>query len=130
MQMHAQAAQWRIAPHAPLLPAGTVLPGHPQRPALLHHTAVARRSPATHEGRIILMHAIAHIEVNASNLALDAIWFNADLALWPLPDNAHVQVAYRLDVNEFRGQQNLQLMVEWLAPAVVAAGSMVQPVYG
>ena len=74
MQMHAQAAQWRIAPHAPLLPAGTVLPGHPQRPALLHHTAVARRSPATHEGRIILMHAIAHIEFNAINLALDAIW--------------------------------------------------------
>jgi single-stranded-DNA-specific exonuclease len=65
-----------------------------------------------------------------ARLALDAIWFNADLALWPLPDNAHVQVAYRLDVNEFRGQQNLQLMVEWLAPAVVAAGSMVQPVYG
>ncbi len=74
MQMHAQAPQWRIAAHAPLLPVGTVLPGHPTRPTLMHHTAVARRSPATQEGRVILMHAIAHIEFNAINLALDAIW--------------------------------------------------------
>lgn len=41
---------------------------------LLRHTEVARRSPATPEGRAILLHAIAHIEFNAINLALDAIW--------------------------------------------------------
>lgn len=74
MQMHAQASDWLIASQAPTLPEGTILPGHPERPALLRHTEVARRSPATHEGRIILMHAIAHIEFNAINLALDAIW--------------------------------------------------------
>ncbi len=50
------------------------LPGHPERPPLLPHTAVARRSPATREGRAALIHAIAHIEFNAINLALDAIW--------------------------------------------------------
>lgn len=38
------------------------------------HTEVARRSPATPEGRAVLLHAIAHIEFNAINLALDAIW--------------------------------------------------------
>lgn len=74
MQMHSQAAQWEIAEQAPALQPATPLPGHPERPALLHHTQVARRSPATPQGRIVLMHAIAHIEFNAINLALDAIW--------------------------------------------------------
>ena len=74
MQMHQQAAQFAIAPCAPALVSGIELPGHPERPALLRHSEVARRSPATLQGRIILMHAIAHIEFNAINLALDAIW--------------------------------------------------------
>lgn len=74
MHMHEQATQYTIAQQAPKAPADIVLPGHPERPALLRHTEVARRSPATLEGRIILMHAIAHIEFNAINLALDAIW--------------------------------------------------------
>lgn len=74
MQMHAQAGLYRIAPKAPTLPPGTILPGHPPRPELRKHTEMARRSPATAEGRVILMHAIAHIEFNAINLALDAIW--------------------------------------------------------
>ena len=74
MDMHAQASRYTIAEQAPVLPAGTALPGHPERPALLRHNEVARRSPATPEGRVILMHAIAHIEFNAINLALDAIW--------------------------------------------------------
>ena len=41
---------------------------------MLRHTDVARRSPATPQGRAILIHAIAHIEFNAINLALDAVW--------------------------------------------------------
>ena len=60
------------APQGPTDP-GT-LPGRPQRPVLLSHTEVARRSPATPEGRAALMHAVAHIELNAINLALDAVW--------------------------------------------------------
>jgi uncharacterized ferritin-like protein (DUF455 family) len=35
---------------------------------------VPRRSPFTLEGRAALLHAIAHIEFNAINLALDAAW--------------------------------------------------------
>ncbi|WP_020682895.1 single-stranded-DNA-specific exonuclease RecJ [Marinobacterium rhizophilum] len=50
----------------------------------------------------------------ASGLAIDAIWFNIDTALWPDTSVQRVRVVYRLDVNEFRGQRNLQLMVEHL----------------
>ena len=74
MDMHAQATHYTIAAQAPALPADVQLPGHPPRPELLHHSAVARRAVSTPEGRVILMHAIAHIEFNAINLALDAIW--------------------------------------------------------
>ena len=75
LDMYARAAQFSIDAHAALAaPADVALPGHPEKPALLRHTEVARRSPATPEGRAVLMHAIAHIEFNAINLALDAIW--------------------------------------------------------
>ena len=48
-------------------------------------------------------------------LLLDAIWFNADLSMLPLAENSRIHAAYRLDVNEFRGQQSLQLMLEYLS---------------
>ena len=73
LDLQARAAHISIAPEAVLTePVG--LPGHPERPALRHHTEVARRSPATPLGRAVLLHAIAHIEFNAINLALDAVW--------------------------------------------------------
>jgi uncharacterized ferritin-like protein (DUF455 family) len=53
-------------------PAG--LPGRPARPALMAVHAVTRRSPFTPGGRAALLHAVAHIEFNAINLALDAVW--------------------------------------------------------
>jgi uncharacterized ferritin-like protein (DUF455 family) len=62
-----------IAPDEVLVPAGA-LPGRPARPALVAHTALARRSPFTPAGRAALLHAVAHIEINAVNLALDAVW--------------------------------------------------------
>ena len=57
----------RLEPHTPL-------PGRPPRPVLVEATAVPRRSPFTAEGRAALLHAVAHIEFNAINLALDALW--------------------------------------------------------
>jgi uncharacterized ferritin-like protein (DUF455 family) len=48
-------------------------PGRPARPELVHPRDLPRRSPGTTEGRAALIHAIAHIEFNAINLALDAI---------------------------------------------------------
>ena len=55
---------------APVLP----LPGRPARPELVPPLAVKQRSMCTVEGRATLIHALAHIEFNAINLALDAIW--------------------------------------------------------
>ena len=48
------------------------LPGRPERPRLVPPKEVAMRSAFTPEGRAALLHAIAHIEFNAINLALDA----------------------------------------------------------
>ena len=56
------------------LQATLPLPGRPARPRLVPPAAVPRRSPTTREGRAALMHAVAHIEFNAINLALDACW--------------------------------------------------------
>ena len=50
------------------------VPGRPDRPRLVHPARVPRRAIATTEGRAALMHAVAHIEFNAINLALDACW--------------------------------------------------------
>ena len=58
-------------------PAG--LPGRPDRPRLVPPKDVPMRSPFTLEGRAALLHAIAHIEFNAINLALDAVWRFAGL---------------------------------------------------
>jgi uncharacterized ferritin-like protein (DUF455 family) len=58
---------------APLQHAGP-LPGRSARPALVAPTAVKPRSPFTPQGRAALLHAVAHIELNAINLALDAVW--------------------------------------------------------
>lgn len=48
--------------------------------------------------------------------ALDAIAFNIDLDVWPNPTIHYAQVAYTLDINEFRGNQSLQLMVSSISP--------------
>jgi len=46
---------------------------------------------------------------------VDAIAFNVDLDTWPDESVREVDIAYRLDVNEFRGRQSLQLVVEYLS---------------
>ncbi len=55
------------------------LPGRPDRPLLQAHVMPRSRSAFTPEGRAALLHAIAHIEFNAINLALDAAWRFPDL---------------------------------------------------
>jgi uncharacterized ferritin-like protein (DUF455 family) len=57
---------------------GTI-PGRPDRPELVPPRLVGRRSMATLEGRAMLIHALAHIEFNAVNLALDALWRFPDM---------------------------------------------------
>ena len=49
--------------------------------------------------------------------SVDAIAFNVDLETWPNPNIQEAQVAYTLDVNEFRGNESLQLIVSSLTPS-------------
>lgn len=61
------------------LSASGPLPGRPLRPSMVPPGEVPRRSVQTIEGRAALLHALAHIEFNAINLALDIMWRFADL---------------------------------------------------
>ncbi len=61
----------------PVRPIGE--PGRPARPALVDPRHLPRRNPSSDEGRAILFHALTHIEFNAINLALDAVYRFRDL---------------------------------------------------
>jgi len=43
---------------------------------------------------------------------IDGIAFNVDLRRWPDASVKTVRLAYKLDINEFRGNQSLQLMID------------------
>jgi uncharacterized ferritin-like protein (DUF455 family) len=74
----ADAAAFEVDEHTLLSePAG--LPGRPDRPRRVPPNALAARSAFTPDGRAALLHAVAHIEFNAINLALDAAWRFAQL---------------------------------------------------
>lgn len=71
---HAQKLSLRSPLDAKLLDR----PGRPERPELVPPIKVERRPISKPEGRIALMHAIAHIELNATDLALDIVARFAD----------------------------------------------------
>jgi len=80
-KVEAVNALWDTRALAPLRPAnppareaGHVLPGRPARPVLKPPQQVPSRKPFTVEGLAALLHAVCHIEFNAINLALDAVW--------------------------------------------------------
>ncbi|QBG37121.1 single-stranded-DNA-specific exonuclease RecJ [Litorilituus sediminis] len=52
--------------------------------------------------------------VEKSGQVFDAIAFNVDVNAWPNSSAQQVKLVYRLDINEFRGKRNVQLMVEYL----------------
>jgi len=60
---------WAVEHHDSALSS----PGRPDRPRLVEPRLLERRSTATPAGLAALIHAVAHIEFNAINLALDAI---------------------------------------------------------
>lgn len=62
----------RLDVDAAQLPELPVQPGRPLTPELVPPAQVARRKLGSAAGRIALVHAVAHIEFNAINLALDA----------------------------------------------------------
>lgn len=55
-------------------PKHVIAPGRPARPVLVQPRDLAHRRLNTADGRAALLHAIAHIEFNAINLALDAVY--------------------------------------------------------
>jgi len=81
------AAAWfaaRDAGHAP--PVGTAAPpprpARPETPELLDPRDVPKRKPGSPQGRIALLHAVAHIELNAVDLHWDLV---ARFAHVPMP---------------------------------------------
>ena len=49
-------------------------PGRPHLPLLVKPRLLRRRTTASEEGRVCFLHAFAHIEFNAINIALDAVY--------------------------------------------------------
>lgn len=60
-----------ILPEPEPLPHGA---GKPPKPELVSPAKLKHRSVNTPQGRAVLLHALAHIEFNAINLALDIVW--------------------------------------------------------
>lgn len=56
------------------------------------------------------------LKTECGGQTLDGIAFNIDRELWPNPTVRWVEAAYKLDVNEFRGNETVQLMIAHLAP--------------
>ena len=56
------------------------------------------------------------VKSECGSRSLDAIAFNIDREQWPNPTVRWVEMAYKLDVNEYRGQESVQLLVSHLAP--------------
>ena len=52
------------------------------------------------------------ITVQKQEQLFDGIIFNIDTKVWPNSQAKKVHLAYKLDVNEFRGKRTVQLMVE------------------
>lgn len=79
------AARWRerrLSLRSPLDPPLPDRPGRPDKPELVPPRAVGKRSLHTLAGRIAMLHALAHIELNAVDLALDIV---ARFATEPVP---------------------------------------------
>lgn len=83
-KLHATAALGaaRLCPEPKTVlavPPGAPMPGRPQSPRLVAPARLARRGIGSRAGRAALLHSLAHIEFNAINLALDAIWRFTDM---------------------------------------------------
>lgn len=60
-------------------PVRIAIPGRPEQPELVQPRDVPKRGFNSEPARIRLVHAIAHIEFNAINLALDAVYRFRDM---------------------------------------------------
>ncbi|MEG0278488.1 MAG: single-stranded-DNA-specific exonuclease RecJ [Morganella sp. (in: enterobacteria)] len=61
-------------------------------------------------------HLKVMVEPEGGGPLLDGIAFNIDVNYWPDNSVQRVRLAYKLDVNEFRGQRSAQLLIEHIWP--------------
>ena len=118
---------------------GIELPGRPAKPDLVAPKFVPKRKMDTVEGRAILWHSLAHIEFNAMNLALDAIWRFPNMPKAYYEDwlrvakeeayhfsliNAHLQ-SFGFSYGDFPAHNSLWEMVERTTDSVIARMALV-----
>ena len=115
------------------------IPGIPPKPVLVPPLDLPKRSMRTAEGCAALIHALAHIEFNAINLALDAIWrfdgmpekYYKDWLKVAVEEayhfsllNAHLQT-FGFTYGEFVGHNSLWEMVDRTKDDVLARMALV-----
>jgi uncharacterized ferritin-like protein (DUF455 family) len=115
------------------------VPGRPERPQLIAPRLLKHRAMNTLEGRVALIHALAHIEFNAINLALDVIWRFAEMPAQFYADwlkvadeeayhfsllNAHLQTL-GFDYGYFDAHNSLWEMAERTKDSVLARIALV-----
>lgn len=115
------------------------IPGNPAKLELVSPLDLPKRSMRTIEGRAALVHALAHIEFNAINLALDAIWRFANMPEQYYRDwltvaseeayhfsllNAHLQ-SLGYEYGSFAGHNSLWEMVDRTKDDVFARMALV-----
>lgn len=115
------------------------LPGRPVKPELVPPLEVPKRRMDTVEGRAMLWHSLAHIEFNAMNLALDAIWRFPEMPQDYYEDwlkvakeesyhfsliNAHMQ-SFGYRYGDFVAHNSLWEMVERTTDSVIARMALV-----
>jgi uncharacterized ferritin-like protein (DUF455 family) len=115
------------------------LPGRPTKPELVAPKFVPKRKMDTVDGRAILWHSLAHIEFNAMNLALDAIWRFPNMPKAYYEDwlrvakeesyhfsliNAHLQ-SFGFSYGDFPAHNSLWEMVERTTDSVIARMALV-----
>ena len=115
------------------------IPGRPNQPTLVPPKDLKKRSMRTVEGCAALVHALAHIEFNAINLALDAIWRFANMPADYYKDwlkvaaeeayhfsllNAHLQTL-GFEYGSFNAHNSLWEMVERTKDDVLARMALV-----
>jgi len=102
------------------------MPGRPPRPRLVHPRELPRRGLGSAEGRAAFLHAIAHIELNAIDLAWDAVYrfrepppaFHADWVAVAADESRHFQLLrerlheYGHDYGDFDAHNGLWEMCE------------------
>ncbi len=142
--MAAVQTLWAQQPHLALAPSEALtptaaLPGRPERPRLLPPKDVPSRTPFTPEGLAALIHAVCHIEFNAINLGLDAVWrfndmpeaFYRDWLLVAHEEAYHFTILHELlhelgyEYGDFDAHDGLWQMCEKTAGDVLARMALV-----